>query len=83
MAALQQRIRQSQACLEAVRVIIPIGLRRLVQAGPIEEGEWCLLVQSVAAATKLRQLVPAMTKELNSRGYQITGIRLKILKAAR
>jgi hypothetical protein len=35
-------------------------------------------VDNSAAAAKLRQLVPALTAELCSRGTQITSIRLKV-----
>lgn len=83
LAALQQRIRASQTCLEIVRPLVPIGLRRLIQAGPLQDGEWCLLVQSTAAATKLRLLVPTMLQELNAQNLQITGIRVKILSPMR
>ncbi len=78
LAALQARIRASAACLEAVTPLIPIPLRGLVQSGPLENGEWCLLVKSSAAATKLRQLLPTMVKELTRKGHEVTGIRIKI-----
>mgnify|MGYP006187435673 CR=1 FL=1 len=60
LAALQERIRASALCLNQVRHLIPASLQRQVQAGPIEDGEWCLLVGNAAASTKLRQLLPAL-----------------------
>ncbi|MFP5467697.1 MAG: DciA family protein [Gammaproteobacteria bacterium] len=78
LAALQERIRASAACLEAVRPLIPSPLRGLVQSGPLQDGEWCLLVKSPAAATKIRQLLPTMVRELTRKGHEVTGIRVKI-----
>jgi hypothetical protein len=78
LAALRERIRTSSHCLNQVRHLIPATLQRQVQAGPIEDGEWCLLVGSAAASTKLRQLLPALQQELKQNGAQVTSIRLKI-----
>ena len=78
LAALQERIRASALCLNQVRHLIPASLQRQVQAGPIEDGEWCLLVGSAAASTKLRQMLPALQQELTQNGAQVTSIRLKI-----
>ena len=78
LAALQQRIRESQRCLEQVQHLIPQGLRQQVGAGPIDGTEWCLLVQSAAASTKLRQLLPALQQALTEGGAQIAAIRIKV-----
>lgn len=83
LASLQERIRRSETYLETVRPFIPSGLHKLVQAGPLVDDEWCLIVNSSAAGTKLRQLIPKLIRELNSRGHQVTGIRLKILAPTR
>jgi hypothetical protein len=78
LALLQERIRASRSCLEAVTALIPVSLRSQVQPGPLENGEWCLLVSSAAASTKLRQLLPSMRQRLGQNGMEITSIRLKI-----
>jgi hypothetical protein len=78
LAALQERVRESQRCLEQVKPLIPQSLRQHVEAGPIEGTEWCLLVCSAAASTKLRQLLPALLVILNENGLKITGIRIKV-----
>ena len=78
LALLQERIRASKKCLEAVTALIPVPLRSQVQPGPLENGEWCLLVSSAAASTKLRQLVPSMRQRLRQSGMEVTSIRLKI-----
>ncbi len=83
LAALQERIRESQRCMEQVQHLIPAAMRRHVKAGPIEDTEWCLLVGSAAASTKLRQLLPALRQALTESGLQVSAIRIKVLAAAR
>lgn len=78
LAALQERIRASQRCLDQVKHLIPVSLRQHVKAGPIQDTEWCLLVGSAAASTKLRQLLPALQQTLTQNGAQINAIRIKV-----
>jgi hypothetical protein len=58
-ARLADVVRASSARLHAIRSLLPEPLRASVQAGPLEDGCWCVLVSSNAVAAKLRQLVPA------------------------
>ncbi|MBA4193117.1 MAG: DUF721 domain-containing protein [Hydrogenophaga sp.] len=83
LAALHQRIRQSDWCLQQIRPLIPAALRPHVVAGPLEDGDWCLLVRSTAASTKLRQLLPRFLEQLRERGAQVSSIRLKVQSAGR
>ena len=78
LGALRERIKASQCCLEQIRHLIPSTLRAHVKPGPLQEGEWCVLVGSAAASTKLRQLLPVLLKELVRNGNQVTSIRLKV-----
>lgn len=78
LARLAQLARESRERLEAVSFLIPGPLRSAVKPGPIEGTQWCLLVEGNAAAAKLRQVLPALTAELCSRGTQVTSIRLKV-----
>jgi len=78
LAKLAQLARESRERLEAVQFLIPAPLRSAIKAGPIEGTGWCLLVDNNAAAAKLRQVLPALTAELCSRGTQVTSIRLKV-----
>ena len=78
LARLAQLARESRDRLEAVQFLIPGPLRSAVQAGPIEGASWCLLVDGNAAAAKLRQVLPALTAELQRRGTQVTAIRLRV-----
>lgn len=83
LGALRERIRMSQQCLEQVRHLIPSSMRTHVKAGPLQEGEWCLLVGNAAASTKLRQLLPSLLKALAQNGAQVTSIRLKVQSQSR
>lgn len=78
LARLAQLARESGERLEAVELLIPSPLRSTVKAGPIDGPDWCLLVESSAAAAKIRQLVPALLNRLSDRGWQVTSIRLKV-----
>lgn len=78
LARLAQLARESGERLAAVESLIPLSLRSAVRPGPIEGPDWCLLVDSSAAAAKLRQLTPALLALLRDRGWQVTSIRLKV-----
>ena len=83
LAALQERIRQSDRCLQQIRPLIPAALRPHVLAGPLEDADWCLLVRSSAASTKLRQLLPRFLERLAEQGAPVRSIRLKIQSTTR
>ena len=78
MALLMGRVRDSSDRLQAIRNLLPAPLRAGIQAGPIEDGAWCLLVSSNSVAAKLRQLLPALQAHLNSKGLGVASIRIKV-----
>ena len=78
LARLQALLRESQACLEAVRTVLPPALAAQVRAGPIGEDGWTLLAAHPAAAAKLRQLLPRLESTLRSRGWQGSAIKVRI-----
>jgi hypothetical protein len=77
-ALLMGRVRESSDRLQAIRSLLPAPMRASIQAGPIEDGSWCLLVASNAVAAKLRQLLPALQAHLNSHGLSVASIRIKV-----
>jgi len=78
LARLVDRMEASSRRLEAIRKLLPRPLLASVQAGPFEDGQWCLLVSSNAVAAKLRQLVPALQSHLAAGGLPVSGIRIKV-----
>lgn len=78
LARLAQLARESGERLQAIESSIPAPLRASIRPGPIEGTTWCLLVDSSAAAAKLRQLLPVLQEKLGRRGYEVTAIRLKV-----
>ena len=83
LAALLERVRESQARLETVRPLLPPGLADQVQPGPLDETGWTLLVPGGAAAAKLRQCLPRLQEALRSRGVAEATIRVKVLMVHR
>ena len=79
LSQLSQLMRESTLRLRALDALIPTALRSAIQAGPIEESSWCLLVSSNAAAAKLRQMLPALQSHLQQQGFEVKTIRLKVL----
>ena len=78
LARLTALTRESSERLAAIQPLIPTLLRRAIRPGPIDGENWCLLVDNSAAASKLRQLLPALQAALNTRGWHVTAIRVKI-----
>lgn len=78
LASLVDRMRASSQRLQAVGSLLPAPLRQSVQAGPLEDGQWCLLASSNAVAAKLRQFVPALQLHLEKQGLPVAGIRIKV-----
>ena len=79
LAHLAKLARESSDRLKAIEPLIPEALRSAVKAGPIDEKNWCLLVNSNAAAAKIRQLLPVLEARLLTNGWKVNSIRLKIL----
>jgi hypothetical protein len=78
LAHLASRARQSQDCLQAVSALLPPAMRSGVQAGNLEEGQWCLLASNHAIAAKLRHLSPMLLAHLRTQGAPVQDIRIKI-----
>ncbi|MDP2368946.1 hypothetical protein [Rhodoferax sp.] len=78
LAKLMELSQDSSARLRAIESLIPSSLRPCVQAGPIDGGNWCLILDNNAVAAKIRQLLPALESHLRVKGWEINSIRLKV-----
>jgi hypothetical protein len=79
LVALTQRLRASQARLEAVLPLLPPAMRPHVKAGPIDETGWTLLATNNAVSAKLRQMLPALEAHLQHRGWPGPPVRVRML----
>jgi hypothetical protein len=78
LARLTELSRDSVARLKAIELLIPASLRTAVKAGPIEGPVWCLILDSNAAAAKIRQILPTLESHLRVNGWEVNSIRLKV-----
>lgn len=83
LAGLQERVRESQRCMDLIRHLLPEAMRRHVVAGPIDETGWCLLAANSAVSSKLRQLLPAIERALVQGGRQVSAVRIKVQAGTR
>ena len=81
LGTLMQRLQRSRQRMADIHALLPIGMRSAVQAGPLDEEGWSLLVANAAVAAKLRQMLPQLATELLSRGWPEVPIRLRIQSA--
>jgi hypothetical protein len=82
LARLIELQRESSKRLEAITALIPPGLLSGIQAGPFDDGTWCLLLSNTTTAAKLRQLLPAFEAHLRVAGLEVKGIRLKVQRVS-
>lgn len=78
LAELSARAQDGQARLQAIAPLLPPGLRQSVQSGTVEAHSWSLLVPHAAAASKLRQLLPALAAHLRTQGWPVQELRVKV-----
>ncbi len=78
LARLVDLATDSSARLQAIQPLIPFSLRSAVKAGPINGDVWCIILDNNSVAAKIRQLIPAFTAHLRSKGFTIESIRIKV-----
>lgn len=78
LARLMAQQRESSARLQAISGLIPPALRANVKSGPLEDGQWCLLLANATTAAKLRQLLPDLEARLRQVNLEVKSIRLKV-----
>ena len=78
LAGLMARARDGQMRLQALLPLLPAEMRGALQAGPSEDGSWCVLVKGNAVAAKLRQMSPMLLAHLRTKGWEVMAIRIKV-----
>lgn len=80
LAHLGQRLEASSRRLHTILPALPDTLRASIQAGPLDETGWSLLVANAAVAAKLRHLLPRLEALLAQAGLTPAVIRIKLVK---
>jgi hypothetical protein len=78
LGTLLLRVRDSRARLSSIQAVLPPGLREAVEAGPLDDTTWVLLVQNAGAAAKLRQYLPQLEARLADAGHAPRTLRVKL-----
>lgn len=81
LAALRERLKESNERFEAIRASLPPGLASQLAPGPVDAEGWSVLAANAAVAAKLRQLRPRLEAILQQRGWQVSAIRIKVQTA--
>lgn len=68
LVRLGERLEGSQRRLRVIGPALPGGLAASIQAGPLDEDGWSLLVANAAVAAKLRHLLPRLEALLAQAG---------------
>jgi hypothetical protein len=77
LSGLLTQMTQSKLCLELILKRIPLGLHTSLEAGPLNDQVWCLLVRNASAVAKLKQLEPMMLGALQAANLPVSSIRFK------
>lgn len=80
LARIAELIKTSNSLLVAVENLLPVGIRKHVKAGPLDDGTWCLFAENNSVAAKLRQLQPTLEAHLRTKGWDIKSTRIKVVK---
>ena len=78
LQALNREIRQLLAMQSALAEVLPGSLATSSRVALVKAGELILFADNGAVAAKLRQMAPRILMRLRQRGYEITGIHLKV-----
>jgi hypothetical protein len=77
LVRLGERLQASQRRLRVISPALPENLMSSLQAGPLDEEGWSLLVANAAVAAKLRHLLPRLEALLAQAGLP-GRIRIKL-----
>ncbi|HSI51758.1 MAG TPA: hypothetical protein VLA61_26110 [Ideonella sp.] len=78
LGRLLERLRESEARMATVRLVLPAALAAHVRPGVLDDEGWNLLVPNSAVAAKLRQCLPLLAQVLADQGWPRREIRVKV-----
>ena len=81
LGSLLARLKTSQACLDVVKAQLPASMADQVNAGPVDDDGWTLLVTNAAVSAKLRQMQPLLIEALARKGLKVSAIRIKVQRS--
>lgn len=81
LAALAQRLRESDDRFATIRPHLAPALAAHVRPGPLDADGWSLLAANPAVAAKLRQLQPRLEAALAAGGWPAVQLRIKVRPA--
>ncbi len=82
LGSLMATALKNQKRLTLLKGVVPPIILGQLSAGNLDNGVWCLMLKSPAAAGKLRQLVPAMCAHLRTKGELVHDITVKVIQHA-
>ena len=79
LAQLIAQATKSKGQIEDLKGLVPPLILNQLKSGPMEEGNWILMLKSPASAAKLRQMGPAICAHLRSKGWNIQIITVRVI----
>ena len=69
--------------MKVAKAVLGSGLGALVRAGPLQDGEWVILVDSGQVAAKVKHFLPRILALLQSQGFAIGEVKLRVAQRQR
>jgi hypothetical protein len=81
LAQLIAQASRSRSQVDDLTGLVPDLILKQIHSGPMESGNWILMLKSGASAAKLRQMGPAICAHLRSKGWDIQSITVRVIQA--
>ena len=81
LALLIAQASRSRSQVDDLKGLVPSMILSQIHSGPMELGNWILMLKSSASAAKLRQMGPSICAHLRSKGWDIQSITVKVIQA--
>ncbi len=81
LAQLIAQASRSRSQVDDLTGLVPALILKQIHSGPMESGNWILMLKSGASAAKLRQMGPAICAHLRSKGWDIQSITVRVIQA--